>query len=75
MELEADQSVEQDPARVVPADYSAIEQGNSEATLVAFAKVGSAGLPDDGLVPWEEGSCPYVTNLAQLFGLTKSHFR
>lgn len=50
---EAALSVEQTPEEAVLAEHSAIVPGNYVVDQVAFARVGSVGLPDDVLVPWE----------------------
>ena len=74
---EAAQSVEQAPAEAVLAEHSAIVQGNSVVDQVAFAWLGSVGLPGDALVPWE-GSCPRkhrepITRIYQ-FRWKKNHY-
>ena len=54
---EVAQSAEQAPAEAVLAEHSAVVQGNSVVDQLAFARVGSVGLLDGALVPWE-CSCP-----------------
>ena len=54
---EAAQSVEYAPAEAVLAVHSAVVQQNSVVDQVAFAGMGSVGLVDGVLVPWE-CSCP-----------------